>query len=132
MSTWRRRAINLIGHQEMEGEMAVKKGSTNSDVKAKNGGAKTNQGKGSDAIDSLIDKNGNMLPAESRGKREEKCQVKRQGLKTTINTETNKTETKTLPSSNEITRHMASDGTVYQLDGKRKVYILKRIKSFNV
>lgn len=116
----------------MEREMAIKKGSVNSDVKVKNGGGKTNRGKGNDAIDSLTDKNGNMLPAESGGKREEKCQVKRQGLKTTINTETNKTETKTSPSSNEIIRHMASDGTVYELDGKRKVYILRRIKSFNV
>jgi hypothetical protein len=59
------------------------------------------------------DKNGNMLPAESKGKRDEKCQMKRQGIKT-INT----TDGKGLSSQEIITTYEADDGTVYELDGK--------------
>ena len=89
--------------------MVVKK--PNGDGKAKNGGGKSTRGKANES--NLVDKNGNMLPAESKGKRDEKCQVKRQGIKTM-----NTTDGKGLSTQEIITTYEADDGTVYELDGK--------------
>lgn len=128
MPTWWTTAINLVSRQEMEREMAVKKGNGNCDGKVKNGTGKANRGKANDS-NSLVDKNGNMLPAENRGKREGKCQVRRQGLKSTINTETNRKEAKTLPSSSEIIpNYLSKDGTLYELEGKRTVLYFTKNK----
>jgi hypothetical protein len=105
--------------------MVVKK--TNGDGKAKNGAGKsTARAKPSES--NLVDKNGNMLPAESKGKRDEKCQMKRQGIKT-INT----TDGKGLSSQEIITTYEADDGTVYELDGKGlSLYKRWRTQRFNI
>lgn len=92
--------------------MVVKKPS--GDGKAKNGGSKLTRGKANEA--NLVDKNGNMLagiPAETKGKRDEKCQVKRQGMKTINSTDSKGSNTQEI-----ITTYEADDGTVYELDGK--------------
>ncbi len=83
----------------------------NGDGKAKNGGSKSTRGKANEG--SLVDKNSNMLPAETKAKRDDKCQVKRQGIKT-INT----TDSKGSSTQEIITTYEADDGTVYELDGK--------------
>ena len=105
----------------MERDMVVKKGNTNPDSKSvKNGqvAAKTTRTKGNEN-NNAMDKNGNVLPTEnSRSKRE--CQDKRQGLKASVNTDTNTKDAKSLPSNGEsVASHLASDGTLYELDGKR-------------
>lgn len=82
------------------------------DGKARNVTNKSTRGKSSESSLLLVDKNGNTLPAETKGKRDEKCQVKRQGIKT-INTIDSKGS-----NTQEITTHIAEDGTVYELDGK--------------
>ncbi|CAB4009202.1 arginine-glutamic acid dipeptide repeats -like, partial [Paramuricea clavata] len=90
--------------------MVVKKPS--GDGKAKNGGSKSTRGKANEA--NLVDKNGNMLtgvPAETKGKRDEKCQVKRQGMKTINSTDSKGSNTQEI-----ITTYEADDGTVYELD----------------
>ena len=89
--------------------MVVKK--PNGDGKAKNGAGKLTRGKANEA--NLVDKNGNMVPAETNGKRDEKCQVKRQGIKTINSTDSKGSNTQEI-----ITTFEADDGTVYELDGK--------------
>ena len=91
--------------------MVVKK--PNGDGKVKNGGSKTTRGKATEANLNLVDKNGNMLPAESKTKRDDKCQVKRQGIKAI-----NSTESKASNNQEIITTYEADDGTIYELDGK--------------
>ncbi|XP_028393686.1 arginine-glutamic acid dipeptide repeats protein-like [Dendronephthya gigantea] len=88
--------------------MVMKKATV--DGKPKNVTNKSTRGKSSESSLPLVDKNGNMLPAETKGKRDEKCQVKRQGIKT-INTIDSKGS-----NTQEITTHIAEDGTVYELD----------------
>lgn len=91
--------------------MVVKK--PNGDGKVKNGGSKTTRAKATEANLNLVDKNGNMLPAESKTKRDDKCQVKRQGIKAI-----NSTESKASNNQEIITTYEADDGTIYELDGK--------------
>lgn len=91
--------------------MVVKK--TNGDVKAKNGGSKSTRAKTNEAT--FVDKNGNMLVTESAAKQDEKCQVKRQGIKSVSLTDgkgsSNTQET--------ITTYQAHDDTTYELDGNK-------------
>ena len=97
--------------------MVVKKPS--GDGKAKNGGTKNTRGKASET--SLVDKNGNVLPAEAKGKRDEKCQVKRQGIKSINTTDGSGKGTN---SAEIITNYEADDGTIYELDGKNEDHVL--------
>lgn len=92
--------------------MVVKKPSV--DGKTKNGGTKITRSKASEST--LVDKNGNML--ETKGKRDDKCQVKRQGMKS-INT----TDGKGSNATESISFHEADDGTIYELEGKRWILI---------
>ena len=101
--------------------MVFEKGSRRFEGQGKSNGMAGGSRGNRNAIDNggLVDKNGNVLPPESKSKREEKCQEKRQGLKTTVNPDANTKETKPLASNGGelLTRYTSSDGTMYEVDG---------------